>query len=283
MNKQALIDKIHKISTTKEITFNECWKQLILDRFLSRLARSEQSKKFIFKGGFLLSYMIELGRETKDLDFLLTKINASESEIIDAVKEIAQEPLDDGFSYKYNSIEILNQPHMNYPGYRINLDVQFSNMKNRIQIDVGVGDVVTPIRYELETFEHKGQKLFENDVSLFVYPPETIYAEKLETILSKGSFNSRMKDYHDLFLLSRNPQLFQKNTFQKSIKVTFDNRNTMFKLINFTENELLQLQSLWNYHLKDIDIKAKDLNIPKNIHEVIKDINMFLIQMEISE
>lgn len=57
----------------------------------------------------------------------------------------------------------------------------------------------------------------------------------------------------------------------------------MFKLINFTENELLQLQSLWNYHLKDIDIKAKDLNIPKNIHEVIKDINMFLIQMEISE
>lgn len=52
MNKQALIDKIHKISTTKEITFNECWKQLILDRFLSRLARSEQSKKFIFKEAF---------------------------------------------------------------------------------------------------------------------------------------------------------------------------------------------------------------------------------------
>lgn len=89
--------------------------------------------------------MIELGRETQDLEFLLTKINASESEIIDAIKEIAQEPLDDGFSYKYNSIEILNQPHMSYPGYRINLDVQFSNMKNRMQIDVGVGDVVTPV------------------------------------------------------------------------------------------------------------------------------------------
>ncbi len=281
MNKQALIDKIHKISTIKEITFNECWKQLILDRFLSRLASSKHSTKFIFKGGFLLSYMIELGRETKDLDFLLTKINASESEIVDAVKEIALEPLNDGFTFTYNSIEILNQPHMNYPGYRINLVVQFSNMKNKIQIDIGVGDVVTPIKYDLETFEHKGEKLFENDISLFVYPPETIFAEKLETILSKGSTNSRMKDYHDLYLLSKNPQLFKKDSFLKAIKVTFDNRNTPFKLIKFAENELLQLQNLWNFHLKDIDVKTIELNIPKNIHDAIDEINSFLLAMEI--
>jgi hypothetical protein len=40
--------------------------------------------------------------------------------------------------------------------------------------------------------------MFEGEISLVVYPPETIFAEKLETVLSKGAANSRMKDYHDL-------------------------------------------------------------------------------------
>jgi len=118
MNKQALIDRIHKIAKDKNVLFNECWRQLLLARFLARLSRSEYSDKFIFKGGFLLSYMIEIGRETSDLDFLLTKMNASKEEIKDATEEIASVILGDGFTFLYENIEPLEQPHMNYPGFR---------------------------------------------------------------------------------------------------------------------------------------------------------------------
>ncbi|WP_068466606.1 nucleotidyl transferase AbiEii/AbiGii toxin family protein [Candidatus Protochlamydia phocaeensis] len=152
MNKQALIYCVHKIAKEAEISFNECWKQLLLERFLVRLSLSEYSDKFIFKGGFLLSYMMEIGRETIDLDFLITKMNASEKEIEDAVQKIASIALEDGFSFLYKAIELLEQPHMDYPGYRVTFQATFSNMKDKIQIDVGIGDIVKPVEQDFHFF-----------------------------------------------------------------------------------------------------------------------------------
>lgn len=74
MNEQALKDRLRTLAQEKKIPFNTCLKHLFLERFLVRLSRSSQSEKFIFKGGMLLSYLLKLGRETTDLDFLLTRI-----------------------------------------------------------------------------------------------------------------------------------------------------------------------------------------------------------------
>lgn len=76
INEQALKDRLQTIAKEKEIPFNACRKQLFLERFLARLGRSSHVNKFIFKGGFLLSYMMKIGGETVDLDFLLTRMNA---------------------------------------------------------------------------------------------------------------------------------------------------------------------------------------------------------------
>lgn len=280
MNKQALIDRVHKIAKDKNISFNECWKQLLLARFLTRLSRSKYSNKFIFKGGFLLSYMLEIGRETTDLDFLLTKMNADEVEIKNATQEIASVTLEDGFTFTYETIEPLEQPHMNYPGYRVTLKATFSNMKDKVQIDVGIGDVVKPMERDFHLFEYKGKPIFESEISLLVYPPETIFAEKLETALSKGAINSRMKDYHDLLLLSRNPTLIQHNNLKTALACTFQNRGTIFELINFSENELKPLQKLWTAHLQDLGNKSKDLELPKEIQKAINEINSYLVKMK---
>ena len=78
MNENALKDRIRNISKERGQTAKECWIKLYLERFLSRLSRSQYSDKLIFKGGFLLSYLLETGRETSDLDFLLTRMNAHE-------------------------------------------------------------------------------------------------------------------------------------------------------------------------------------------------------------
>ncbi|WP_079989533.1 nucleotidyl transferase AbiEii/AbiGii toxin family protein [Candidatus Protochlamydia phocaeensis] len=281
MNKQALIDRVHKIAKEAEIPFNECWKQLLLERFLARLSLSEYSDKFIFKGGFLLSYMMEIGRETIDLDFLLTKMNASEKEIEDAIQRIASIALEDGFSFLYETLEFLEQPHMDYPGYRVILRAAFSNMKDKIQIDVGIGDIVKPVERDFHFFEYRGKPIFEREISLLVYPPETIFAEKLETVLSKGSINSRMKDYHDLVLLIRNPTLIQQDNLKAAITNTFQNRRTIFELIVFDEDELKRIQKLWTAHFQSLGKKGKDLGLPKNIQEIIREINSYLVKMSL--
>lgn len=282
MNEQALKDRIHAIALEKGMTFNECWKQLLLVRFLARLSRSKQSEKFIFKGGFLLSYMLEIGRETTDLDFLLTRMTTSQQEILEAIEEIASISLKDGFSFIYESIDLLEQPHMDYPGYRITLKSEFNRMKDKIQIDVGVGDVVNPEERGLRLFNYKGKPLFESEISLLVYPPETIFAEKLETILSKGMGNSRMKDYHDLILLSRSTGLIEKNNLQNAISDTFQNRGTILEPINFNKDELRPLQKLWTVHLNSLGNKIDNLDLPLEIQEVIQELNRFLMNSKIT-
>lgn len=72
----------------KGIPFNSCWKQLLLERFLSRLGRSAYANKLIFKGGFLLAYMMRIGRETVDLDFLLTRMKTEKETLEEICKEM---------------------------------------------------------------------------------------------------------------------------------------------------------------------------------------------------
>jgi predicted nucleotidyltransferase component of viral defense system len=281
MNEQALKDCVHNIAKEKGIPFNECWKQLLLVRFLARLSCSRYSEKLVFKGGFLLSYMLEIGRETTDLDFLLTKMPASEQEIIEAAKEVASISLKDGFSFLYENIELLEQPHMDYPGYRVTLKTEFNRMKDKIQIDVGIGDVVKPEERGFHLFEYKGKPLFESEISLLVYPPETIFAEKLETILSKGAANSRMKDYHDLILLSRSTGLIQHDSLHTTILDTFQNRGTTFELISFSEDEIKPLQKLWTAHLKSLGDRFINLGLPGEMQKAIHEINSYLVQMKL--
>jgi len=280
MNEQALKERLKTISHERNIHFNECWKKLILERFLVRLSHSAQMSKFIFKGGFLLGYMMQIGRETTDIDFLLTDITPSEDEIKLEIQQVISTDLNDGFTFSYDQIELLEQPHMNCPGYRISLRVVFGHMKDKIQIDVGVGDIVKAINRDFHLFQYKGKPLFENEISLLVYPPETIFAEKLETIISKGTANSRMKDYHDLFLLTQNPQLINPKTLKASLKSTFNYRGTTFDLIKFDDQGLTSLQRLWTAHLKNLGNIAQELNMPKEIHELITSINDVLYKIK---
>ena len=280
MNEQGLKDRLQAISQERGINFNECWKKLLLERFLSRLSRSTYTQQFIFKGGFLLAYIMEIGRETTDLDFLLTSMNASEDEIKEAIKEIIAIKSEDGFSFGYERIEPLEQPHMDYPGYRVGLKVTFGRMKDRIHIDVGIGDVVTPTTRKLHFFQCRGKPMFEGEISLVVYPPETIFAEKLETVLSKGAANSRMKDYHDLLLLTHQPHIININKLQVSLKNTFNNRGTTLELLDFKADELKPMQKLWIAHIKNLGHSAQKLKLPENIQDVIIEINKIIKSLE---
>lgn len=276
INEQALKDRLQAVAREKNIPFNACWKQLLLERFLTRLAGSRHSNKFIFKGGFLLSYLIEIGRETVDLDFLLTRMKTEEEELQETFEQILSVHSVDGFTFSFDSIELLSQPHMDYPGYRIVLNTGFAKMKDKIQVDVGVGDVVDPLIREIPLVQYRGNPFFEGAVSLLVYPVETIFSEKLETILSKGAGNSRMKDYHDLILLIRNGDMLNLEKLKKAVIDTFSNRGTSVRPIEFNESALKVIQRLWTAHLHGLGNNAHDLDLPNEITAVIEEVNEYV-------
>jgi predicted nucleotidyltransferase component of viral defense system len=273
INEQALKAQLLTIAKEKGIPFNSCWKKLLLERFLARLSRSVYADNLIFKGGFLLAYMMKIGRETTDLDFLLTRMKAERATFEEICNEIAAVSLDDGFTFSFAGVELLSQPHMDYPGYRITFNTHFEKMRDKIHIDVGVGDVVEPQHREIKLFQYRGKPFFEDIVSLLVYPVETIFAEKLETVLSKGSKNSRMKDYHDLLLLVRSKGLIEQETLKKTLTKTFQNRSTSLSSIQFDSAGIKSLQQLWTAHLHGLGDIAKNLALPKDIERVIEEIN----------
>ena len=279
ISEASIKDRIKNLAQADGKSVNELLKQLYLERFLARLAQSDYTDKFIFKGGNLLAFFIELGRETKDLDFLVTKIAAEEDSLETAFKAIASIPTADGFAMKYVGIEELDQNHMNYPGFRATLEIQFvgGSLRDNIQIDVGIGDVVTPETQALELLQHKDKPFFEASVSLLVYPPETIFAEKIETVISKGAINSRMKDYHDLVLMSRQAGFLDGTKLIEDIKATFANRKTTVALpINFSDEDFTSLETHWSRHLRGLGDLAAELKLPQHIKQAVLEINDFL-------
>ena len=282
MNEASLKSKLKVISQEKNQTFNQIWKQFLLERFLARLAKSEHQEKFIFKGGLLLANYINIGRETMDIDFLLTKLNAEEYHIKEIMMNIINNDLYDGVKFNWDKLEILAQPHMQYTGFRIFLNANFGKMKDKTQIDIGVGDLVSPSKKVFFPFEYKGKPIFSGEISLLVYPPESIFSEKLESIISRGSLNSRMKDYHDILLMSREIDLLDFTKLKNALVVTFTKRETKLIFpIKFNDSELQDLQKLWIPHLRGLGGYKNELHLPDKIDYLINEINQWLLSNNI--
>ncbi|MDM8567054.1 nucleotidyl transferase AbiEii/AbiGii toxin family protein [Candidatus Halobeggiatoa sp. HSG11] len=257
----------------------EVWRRLILERMLVRIYHSKYSDKFIFKGGLLLSHYLDIGRETKDIDFLATLMDVTVPNIEIAFNDICAVNMSDSFIFSFSNMTKLEQPHMNYPGYRVNLNLKFGKMKDRIHVDVGVGDIVEPNQESLELYQYNGKPIFEGAVSLRVYPVETIFTEKLESIISKGAVNSRMKDYHDLLLLCREKDFLNIHKLKSNISKTFEHRKTNLTIpLYFSEDDYFSMQKLWVGHRRGLGEIAVKLNIPEKIKNLVSEINVWLIK-----
>lgn len=134
---------------------------MLIERFLVRLAQSEHGEKFIFKGGLLLSNYLAIGRETRDLDFLLDKLDVTREHVTQAISDICLTKNFDGFNFRVESLKLLIHTHMRYPGFRTKLHATLENMRDIVQLDIGVGDVVEPLDYDMTLFTYRDKPLFE--------------------------------------------------------------------------------------------------------------------------
>ena len=161
-------------------------------------------------------------RPTKDLD-LLGLGDASADALREIMGEICKITVElDGMIFNADSIQITEiREELEYPGQRIKLESRLGNARINIQIDIGFGDSIVPEPTEIDY----PTLLDMPSPHIKAYPIETVVSEKLETIVSKGMLNSRMKDFYDLKILAREFE-FNGNNLTEAIKATFARRGT---------------------------------------------------------
>jgi len=268
--------KLRAIAKEKNRDPADLWQSLTLERFLVRLAKSKYSKHFVLKGGILLSKYIEIGRETTDLDFLAQKISNETGKLKIIFENIAAIDLREGFSFREIKVNELAHAHMGYSGVEVSMMANFGKTRFKVAIDIGFGDIVDPVKYAIPLTSSSKGDLFEHSVSLSCYPKEFILAEKLETIIYRGSFNSRMKDFHDLFSMITSLDFSSFHDLEAIIRLVFEHRETKLALpISFTEEELSRMQNFWNEYLRSL--RPEHLApLSRNVADVVSKINDWL-------
>jgi hypothetical protein len=208
---------------SKRVDFNLLLTRYGLERFLYRLGRSEYRERFVLKGAMLFPlWGVVSYRSTRDVDLL----GYGESEIealVTVFRTICQtEVADDGITFDSTSVQAEDiRDQMEYGGTRLKLNADLAGARIHLQVDIGFGDVITPAADSAEypvLLDHPAP-------SLRVYPRETVVAEKFQAMVYLGIANSRMKDFHDLWVLGSQFD-FDGKTLATALARTFERRNT---------------------------------------------------------
>lgn len=195
-----------------------------IERFLHRLGRSAYADRFVLKGGMLLRVWLgETSRPTRDADFVgFGDLSSGElRRIFREVCGVEVEP--DGLSYAPDSVRVAPiRVEDAYGGRRVRLRGLLGKARLVVQIDVGIGDAITP---DPEWIDYPALLDFPRP-RLRAYRPETTIAEKLHAMAVLGMANSRMRDIFDIYELARR-HAFDGAVLAQAVHDTFARRRTI--------------------------------------------------------
>jgi len=194
-----------------------------LERFLYRLSNSPFSRQFILKGAMLFSIWTgKSHRPTKDLDLLGYCEDNRESLIALLQKVCTTKVEPDGLIFNPESVRAEDiREGQEYQGQRVRLTAALGRSQIQIQVDIGFGDITTPAAEEVDYPSLLGLP----HPRIRVYPKETVISEKLQAMVTMGMMNSRMKDFYDIWIISRQFD-FKGPVLVRAIKATFNRRKT---------------------------------------------------------
>lgn len=193
----------------------------MFERIAERIARSRFAPNFILKGGLLLSSMLGLDkRSTMDMDTTIVGLPLTEDKIVEVIQEILNEPLDDNVTFEIVSSIPIRKDDV-YGGFCLKLNAVYESVTTPIFIDITTGDSIVP-----KPIQFGYRKIFDNGLFLvYSYPIETILAEKLETIVTRGIFNKRPRDYYDVYMITKSVQ-YDLPTLSRALLATAEHRKT---------------------------------------------------------
>jgi predicted nucleotidyltransferase component of viral defense system len=205
-------------------------RNFFMERYLERISESSYRDKFVLKGGMLVASLVGLDlRSTMDIDSTVKSLTLNEVEATKVIKETAEVPLDDSVSFVISkSLQIMGEH--DYPGFRFLLQGRFDGIKQAIRIDLSTGDALTP-----QAIAYDYRLMFEDrSIKLLTYNLETILAEKIETMIARGTANTRMRDFYDVFILTQREE-FDLSILREAILNTSRIRGTESLLSNHSQ------------------------------------------------
>ena len=222
----SLKAKINNYAKANQIPAQVILQNVMFERFLERLSKSEFRDKFVLKGGVLISALVGLNtRVTMDLHITLRKLSLTDKQISEAIRIITEVELDDEVFFKIKSIAPIRKDDV-YGGYRVKMDAIFEDIVTPLSIDVSTGDVITPYAVEYEIIGTLDEDV---QISLWGYNIETVLAEKIETILSRGATNTRPRDFYDIYILNSEKE-YSPAVFREALKATSEHRGSSEKI-----------------------------------------------------
>ncbi len=192
-------------------------------------------------------------RTTKDMDATLKGVPLTKDEVEKIFNEILSIDTGDGISFSIISIKDIRLED-EYGGFRLNILSKLSNNKTYITIELTTGDIITP-----REMKYNYNSIFEDKkIPIMSYTLETVVAEKLQTIVTRGLLNTRLKDFYDIYILiiAKENDLNKDNLIM-AIQNTFKRRQTNLNIeqINEILKELTNdenMNNLWKeYVLKN--------------------------------
>ena len=251
--------------------FNELLQYYAMERFLYRLSKSAHADRFILKGALMFKvWRLPEFRPTMDIDMLGRTIN-DEADIASKIGEVIAVNVEpDGLTFYPDTIqsERITQDAV-YKGIRIRFRGALGSAKVNIQTDIGFGDVVYPGPEESDLpimLDFPAPKLL-------CYSRESVIAEKFETMVKLGILNSRMKDFYDIWLLSRQFE-FDEMKLAEAIRLTFQRRGTLLTsvIVAFEQPFIHAKQAQWSAFHK----RLQQPNVPESFKDVVSVVKEFL-------
>lgn len=270
-NANSFKAKIKNISKDKGIPAQQVQQHYLIEQVLKLISTSSYRDSFIVKGGYLIGQMIGLDkRTTMDLDVTLKGTEMSKENLIHIFEEILCSKTD-GFSFSVDKLEPIRQDD-EYGGFSLKLNATFDTLKEVVFIDITTGDKITPreITYSMTS-------IFTNEsIKIWTYNLETVLAEKLETIISRGLASTRPRDRYDLFTLYKlRKEEINLEVLKNALENTAEKRKSKDTIYNWEEQvrgiEISDYQKeIWIRYQRQFKY-AKDISFDNSV-QVIREI-----------
>lgn len=221
----SVLAKLRNKAKASGISYQQCLQLFVQEEFLRKLSKSGCEDTLILKGGLFIYTLTNFeSRATIDVDFLLRGY----SNTIDDVKELICKIIDtptgnDYIEMRAKGFEEIS-PQRKYHGISTQIIAQIKNVRVPFNVDIGVGDIIVP-RAEERTINTQLPD-FEAPV-IKTYSLESTIAEKFDAILQRFELTGRMKDFYDIYYLSRTFD-FEGAKLQAAIFETLQRRGTPY-------------------------------------------------------
>lgn len=272
----SIRQRLLNLARERQDDFGLVLTQYAIERLLARLCLSPYAEGFVLKGALLFPLWMDVPhRPTRDLDLL--RLGESDVPHLVAifrdVSAMVIEP-SDGIAFLADSVkgDVIREDAV-YEGVRITVQFSLSGATDVVQVDIGAGDAVVPMPDRVTMPSMLGF----SPVCICAYPKETVIAEKLEAMVALGIRNSRMKDFFDVWMLSRSFS-FEGSCLSEAVAATFQRRRTAIPILP----PLAVTAEFWQEPTKQAQWRAflRRLRLDESAHSlerIITDLQLFLV------